>query len=97
MALTHNFQSNGDAVDWGIEPILHRIKSIDLWNRDLVNEQEKQYDEKKKAIERESKNKAEDEARELRSAFKKTFNDYNVSTLNKIDKRRNDEVKNVNY
>lgn len=93
LALTHNFKANGMDVDWGVEPIMHRIRSIDLWNRDLCREQEEQYEKKKAGLDRESRNQAEAFASDVRPIFKKTFADYNTSSMKKTDRRRKDEEK----
>lgn len=89
--LTENWKPNGVPVDWGIEPILYRLKAHDLWNRDLVDEQEKQYEKKKESNDRDSKNNSEAFAHEFRSQFKKVFSDVNTSSMEKIERRRTDE------
>lgn len=94
--LTKNFRPREVPVDWGIEPILAHLRLGDTRSRDLVLEQEKQYDEKKASNERDLKNKNEAFAYEFRDHVKSTFNDYNVSTLEKKDRRKQDEVKNGN-
>lgn len=82
-ALTDNWKLTGNPVDRGIEPIMARIKAIDLWNRDLASEiidqTEKEYAEK----DRDRNNKVESFLYDFRSQFKKTFSDVNVSNLKK--------------
>ena len=83
MALTHNAQMNGQPVEWGSLRILERLKKNDMQNRDIMAEMEKQYDEEQERQKRNRMNKTEDFMYEFRDTFKKTFNDYNTSTLDK--------------
>lgn len=91
-ALTDTFTQKGNPIDLGIEPLLNRIKSIDGWGD--FNES-KDVDKKLMADNvQKDKNRYsqfEDFARELRGDFKKAFSDVNVSSLEKIDKRRNNK------
>jgi hypothetical protein len=91
MALTHNWKANGIPVDWGLEPILARVKSLDLWNRDIVSDLEVQEEKHLESCERDRKNKTEDFLHEFRSDFKRTFSDVNTSTL---DKKK--QIKHIN-
>jgi hypothetical protein len=89
-SLTENWSVSGKPVDWGILPILARLKAIDCWSRDdFMQELEESYEKNKKSKERDFSNTVESFMYEFRSAFKKTFNDINTSTLPKIDRRRN--------
>lgn len=93
MALTQNWHVLGQPVDWGLDVILERLQKIDLWNRDLAQEAEDQYDEHKAKTARDASNKHEDFLREFKAPMQQAFNDINVSNLKKIDKRRNMEKK----
>lgn len=88
-ALTDTWKAQGRAVDWGLEPIMARIKEIDLWKRDIAAELSEQYDKNKLSKKRDFKNRAESFLFDYRSQFARTFNDVNTSTLKKIDNRRN--------
>lgn len=90
-ALTDNFKPSGREVEWGVLPILRRLDAHDLHKRDLVEEQEKQYEEKKRAEERAVQNENEAFLKELRPQFKKVFADVNTSNMAKIDRRRKHE------
>lgn len=92
-ALTHDWRPTGKSVDWGELPILERLKAIDLWNRNLVDEQEADAEKDERSRERDYRNNCEGFLSEFRSQFKKTFNDFNVSSLSKVDRRRSDEKK----
>lgn len=88
-ALTEDFTQKTRAVDWGIEPIRHRVRGIDLHGdnsfvQHVVRDLERAAD--LDAAHRRSQ--FEDIAREIRPIFKKAFSDVNVSSLEKIDRRR---------
>lgn len=87
-ALTHNWQEDGRPVDWGSLPILKRLKEIDLWNRDLASEIEKQEERKKASNERELRNKNEAFFSEFHSKFKEDFKDINVANLSKAPRKK---------
>lgn len=95
--LTDNWKSQGMPVDWGVMPILDRLRAHDLHNRDLVRELEKEYDKNKEQLARESHNQAEACASEMRNQFKKAFADVNTSSMAKIERKRKDEEQYVNY
>ena len=90
-ALTHNWKLQGIAVDWGIEPVLARLRAMDLWERDLVSEIIRNEEKHELAMDRQRKNATEDFLLEFRNDFKKTFKDVNTSSMEKIDPRRKRE------
>ena len=88
MSLTENWTMNAKPCEWGVEPILERLKSIDAWNRDsFVNsemeENNRRVDESKQ---RSINNKIEDATYEAYGTFKKVFADINTANINKIKK-----------
>jgi hypothetical protein len=88
-SLTDNWNINGNPVEWGILPILARLKAIDCWNRgDFLQELESAYERCEMSEKRNLKNNTEGFLMEFHSAFRNTFKDINTSTLNKIDRRR---------
>lgn len=88
-ALTHNWTTYGKPVDWGIEPIMHKLKSGDLHQRDkLAEEMIQEYERENMREERDRSNKNEAFLKDFRKQFAKTFNDVNTSTLEKKDLRR---------
>lgn len=87
-ALTHNWKKTGYDVDWGIEPVMARLKAIDLWNRDLVADIEKQEELRDKETESKRKHDTESFLYEFRDNFKKTFNDVNTANMSKQIKKR---------
>jgi hypothetical protein len=93
MALTHNWFESGYEVDWGLEVIFQRLKSLDLWTRDLAADIEKNEERIAKERLRDTQNKNEDFLREFRKPFAKAFSDVNTANMKKIDKRRIEEKK----
>lgn len=92
--LTDNWNVKGKPVDWGIVPILQRLKALDLWNRDIVSDIEEEYDKDKKESARKQKNNTESFLYEFRSQFKKTFNDVRTANMDmKKDSRRIKRIK----
>lgn len=93
-ALTEDWKPQGRPIDYGYDQILDRLRAHDMWNRDLIAEQEKQYDKAKESADKESLSKAEDFAREIRPQFKKAFSDVNTSSMSKkVERVRKDEEK----
>lgn len=82
-ALTDDWTMRGNPVEWGILPIMRKLKHSDLWHRDVVGEllnaKEKYEEDQSKA--RISAN--ETFMKEFRNDFKKTFADVNTATMDK--------------
>jgi hypothetical protein len=89
-SLTDNWSSDGNPIPLGIEPVLLRLRQVDMSGNETYFEQmRKQRESAAKSKERDFKNRIEDGVREARPQFAKAFNDYNTSTLDKTkDKRR---------
>lgn len=88
VALTHNWNLDGEPVEWGMEPILDQFRRMDSWQHDVYGE----ICEKRERIERDSKRQEHNEIRaraaDVRREFAKATNDINTSTVNKFDRRR---------
>ncbi len=87
--LTNTWTIHGTPVDWGIEPVIDRIRSLDAWNQDrfyedLVEERERAAQNKQRAL----KNEIRARAADMRKDFAKAVNDINTSTLDRVDSRR---------
>jgi hypothetical protein len=97
MSLTRDWTANTENVDWGVEPIIQRLKDIDTWHSEsVVNQLEKMHKLADESKERALQNKVEDFAHEWRPTFKKAFSDVNVSTMSKKELRKiNKEIKGV--
>jgi hypothetical protein len=93
-ALSDTWRATGKPVEWGVVPILNRLKALDLWNRDLVGELEAAYDKDEESNARKRRNDTESFLLDFRSQFKKTFNDTRVANMDmKKDKRRIKRIK----
>jgi hypothetical protein len=91
-ALTENWTINAPPREWGIEPVIARLRAMDLWTVetafDRFDRQEKKSEEQK---ERNRKHNVESFLHEFRGEFKKTFAGVNTSLMNKIDRRKRKE------
>lgn len=89
MSLTHNWNIRGNPVDWGLEPIMARIKAMDLWQNDrMAIDLEAEHEKVDKSKERDFSNTVESFLYDFRSQFAKATDGINTSTLAKLDKRR---------
>jgi hypothetical protein len=96
MSLTSNWGITGDPIDWGIEPILARLKAHNLASdggQEFWDEIEESYEKADASKERDLKNSVESFLYEFKPQFAKATNDVNTSTLNKIDRRRQGDQK----
>jgi len=92
-AVTDDWSLHGQSVDWGIEPIMQRVKRIDSWNRDVAEECLRQAEEKEASVTRDRQNKTESFLKDFRRGFAKATNDINTSTLAKKDSRKTRRIK----
>lgn len=86
-ALTDNWKPNGRPVDWGLMPIMKHLRFIDLWNRDIVSDLEKQSEAKEASNRRHLVNETEAFFSEKKGVFQKAFNDINTANMAKKDRR----------
>ena len=85
--LSHDWTANGRPVDWGIEPIMARLRAIDLWNNEsMVEDMIKGYEKDQESADRDRDNSMESFLLDFRRQFQKTFNDFNTSGM-KTDNR----------
>lgn len=88
-ALTDTWAPGGRPVDWGIEPILNRLKAMDMWADETVYDRfMKQEEKEKESKDKYLKNSIEDFLKDFRRQFARATNDVNTSSLSKTDKRR---------
>lgn len=83
-ALTDNWNITGTPVDWGIEPIMARIKAMDMWNRglrDIIDTMDKETEKVEESKERNMKNNVESFLYDFKSEFAKATKDINTSQL----------------
>lgn len=84
MSLTDTWGVKGKRVDWGIEPILARIKALDLWNsNNMATEFFAQEEQDAKSKERKLRNSTEDFLYDFKDQFAKATNDINTSGFSK--------------
>lgn len=97
-SLTHDWGVKGRPADWGILPIMEKVRSCDVWQRDIVRELEEQQQKIDKSNERDLDNKNEAFLKEFRPQFAKAFNDTRVANMDmKKDLRRTNEKKIKEY
>lgn len=86
-ALTHNWKIDGRPVDWGLCPIMARLKAIDLWNRDLAEEIIQDEEKRIESMARDRRNTTEAFLLDFRRQFAKAFDGVNTANMAKKDKR----------
>lgn len=91
MSLTDNWHNNGKPVEWGIEPILARLASLDLHRRDLAGESIRAAERRQATNERDLDNNLEAFWKDNRRAWAKNFDQINRSNLPRPDRRYRDE------
>jgi hypothetical protein len=90
LALTEDWTLKGKAVEWGIEPVMHKILEMDSWRDDSILFNLRRERERQKELrDRERKNEMKARAYDMRRDFAKATNEINTSTLEKVDHRRN--------
>lgn len=82
LALTDNWTVRGRPIEWGIEPLLHRIQKIDGWRNDhmadkLIEGYERRDMQKKKDLHNQNEAFFGDHHRQ----FKKAFSEINTSNM----------------
>lgn len=86
--LTDTWKVTGKIVDWGIEPILARLKAMDLWNNESLTEDLiKSYEKTEQTRAKDHRNNIESFFSDMRGTFKKDWSDINTSSMAKKDKR----------
>lgn len=84
--LTDNWQVNGRPADWGIEPIMRRLRYADSRNEQAFIWEKDKLDEKfEKSRLKDRKNMFESLAYEVQPVYKKIREEVNLSSLNKSD------------
>lgn len=89
-SLTDTWTKTGKPVEWGIEPVISRIKEHRAERHEqLMKDLLDSYEKQKKSQERDQQNKTEAFLGEFKTQFARATNDINTSTLDKkIDSRR---------
>lgn len=94
-ALTDTWSVNGTPVEWGILPIMARLRAMDLWKEETEVDRMKEHSEKVDlAKEKDMRNNIESFMYEFRSQFAKATDGINTSSLEKRkDRRFKDDLK----
>lgn len=88
LSLTDDWSLHGEPVDWGIEPLLARLREIDEHNQDVLGRIHEENRKKEELRKRAYSNERKAMAYDLRRDFARAVNDVNTSTLEKVDLRR---------
>lgn len=89
MALTRDWSANTQAIDWGIEPLLSKIKTMDQWRKDSALDESRRHNEMAAKIkERSFRNNVRALAADVRRDFAKATNDINTASMAKKSNRR---------
>lgn len=93
-SLTDTWTPWGKPREWGIEPILARLRSIDLWKRDVGGEVIAANEKIKESQDRSRKNELEAFLYDNKRVFQRALDGVNTSILDKrTDRRYRDEKK----
>lgn len=87
-SLTENWTTNSRPVEWGLEPIIQRLKAIDTWNHDVASRVIGEEVKADLGRQTDRRNTYESFLLDFRKQFAKATNGINTGTLNKSDKRR---------
>lgn len=83
-SLTDSWTPTGRPIDYGVEPVLNRLRAHDLWRDDrFVEEWIKEHEKSVESAERSRRNSVEDFLYDFRNQFHRTFNDVNTSNMDK--------------
>lgn len=92
--LTDTWNAWGKPVDWGVEPVMAKLKAADLWARDIVSESNNHNSKVDASQDRSRKNNIEAFVKDNRRAFAKSWEHINTSNMDKrTDRRFKDERK----
>lgn len=87
LPLTHDWSARGRPVEWGILPLMAKIRAMDAWNdshdggviKRLEREEQREEESNRRSVRTLHENLAYESHRHFREAFK----DINTATLNK--------------
>lgn len=92
-ALTDTWNERGNSVDWGIEPIMARLRAYDLWNNPGFTEEymkglQKEEESKERALD----NSIESYLLDYRRLFAKVGDEFNMASRKPLDPRKKKEI-----
>lgn len=82
LSLTHDWKPSGQPVEWGIEPVLERLRSMDSWTDPsmftrMVSKRERMESDKARSKSNEIRARASD----MRQEFARATNDFNTAGM----------------
>lgn len=83
LSLTDTWNLNGKPREWGIEPIMNRLRMSDTWSRDVAKESIESIEKFDESKERAIDNHIESYLKDVRREFAGVTNDINTANLNK--------------
>lgn len=83
LALTSTWNLNGEPREWGIEPIMRRLKMSDTWSRDLAKESIESIERDNESKDRAIDNHIESYLKDIRKEFAGVTNDINTANVRK--------------
>jgi len=87
-SLTDTWQPTGIPVPWGVEPLMNRIRAMDLWRDDKFAETWMAGQEKRKeSQDRDRRNSIESFLYDFKGQFQKATNDINTSSLKGLNRK----------
>lgn len=82
LCLTDTWTIQGKPVEWGLEPVMERLRSMDQWADGISYEEFcRRRDQRESTDKRTFNNDLRDRAKDLRSDFVRATDDINTSTL----------------
>lgn len=82
LALTHDWTLQGKPVEWGLEPIMTKLRSMDSWLEDkILDKMRKRREQEAEDSKRVEKNNIRAMAADVRKDFAKATNEINVASL----------------
>jgi hypothetical protein len=82
LALTDTWNLSGVSKDWGIEPIMNRLRMSDLWTRDVAKESMESVEKANASKDRAIENHIESYLKDIRKDFAHVTNDIVTGSLN---------------
>ena len=84
-SLTDSWQPDGTPVPWGVEPLMNRIRAMDLWRDDgFVENLIKEHEKEEEIRAKDRRNTTEEFLKDFRRQFSRATNDINTSNLEKV-------------
>lgn len=87
--LTDTWTVSGKPVEWGVEPVLSRLRDMDTTKHDVGAEIIQKLQKSEEISKKDFRNNNESFLKDFRRQFSRAFNNINTSTMDKkLDSRR---------